>query len=277
MENDPPAIDDDGDTPTSMGAPRALPVFPREFAPGAFWFSGCLRITVNGKDLHNHNSCFLLMGDKRSILIDTAPPFAWDYFWPQLLKALGGRRLDYIFPTHPEAPHMGNLGRLLQAFPDAKVIGDTRNYELYVPEAAHRLQPMGPGEKIDLGGSTFVVVPAVVHDLVNTLWAYEEERKILFVSDGYPYTHDHREGECAMTSNELAQLPRVEDTRVVIEGALGWTRYVDAQITIDKLRALLAEYPADIIAPTHGGVIMNARELTEVFETGLRQANEARP
>ena len=137
--------------------------------------------------------------------------------------------------------YCGNLGRLLRAFPDAKVIGDTRNYELYVPEAAHRLQPMAPGEKIDLGGSTFVVVPAVVHDLVNTLWAYEEERKILFVSDGYPYTHDHREGECAMTSNELAQLPRVEDTRVVIEGALGWTRYVDAQITIDRLRALRLE------------------------------------
>ena len=261
----------------SMGVPKSLPVFPREFAPGAFWFSGCLRITVNGRELHNHNSCFLLLGEHRSVLIDTAPPFAWDTFWPQLLTALGGRPLDYIFPTHPEAPHMGNLGRLLRAFPDAKVIGDTRNYELYVPEAAHRLQPMGPGEKIDLGGSTFVVVPAVVHDLVNTLWAYEEERKILFVSDGYPYTHDHREGECAMTSNELAQLPRVEDTRVVIEGALGWTRYVDAQITIDRLRALLAEYPADIIAPTHGGVIMNARELTEVFETGLRQANEARP
>ncbi len=276
MANDLSALDEDGDVPMSMGAPKALPVFPREFAPGAFWFSGCLRITVNGKDLHNHNSCFLLMGDKRSVLIDTAPPFAWDYVWPQLLEALGGRQLDYIFPTHPEAPHMGNLGRLLLAFPDAKVIGDTRNYELYVPEAAHRLQPMGPGEKIDLGGSTFVVVPAVVHDLVNTLWAYEEERKILFVSDGYPYTHDHREGECAITSNELAQLPRVEDTRVVIEGALGWTRYVDAQITIDRLRALLAEYPADIIAPTHGGVIMNARELTEVFETGLRQANEAR-
>ena len=277
MANDLSALDEDGDVPMRMGAPRALPVFPREFAPGAFWFSGCLRITVNGKELHNHNSCFLLMGDKRSVLIDTAPPFAWDYVWPQLLEALGGRQLDYIFPTHPEAPHMGNLGRLLRAFPDAKVIGDTRNYELYVPEAAHRLQPMAPGEKIDLGGSTFVVVPAVVHDLVNTLWAYEEERKILFVSDGYPYTHDHREGECAMTSNELAQLPRVEDTRVVIEGALGWTRYVDAQITIDRLRALLAEYPADIIAPTHGGVIMNARELTAVFETGLRQANEARP
>jgi flavorubredoxin len=277
MANDLSAHDEDGAPPISMGAPKAPPVFPREFAPGAFWFSGCLRITVNGKELHNHNSCFLLMGDQGSVLIDTAPPFAWDYFWPQLLEALGGRQLDYIFPTHPEAPHMGNLGRLLRAFPAAKVIGDTRNYELYAPEAAHRLQPMGPGEKIDLGGSTFVVVPAVVHDLVNTLWAYEEERKILFVRDGYPYTHDHREGECAMTSNELAQLPRVEDTRVVIEGALGWTRYVDAQITINNLRALLAEYPADIIAPTHGGVIMNARELTDVFETGLRQANEARP
>ena len=79
-----------------------------------------------------------------------------------------------------------------------------------------------------------------------------------------------------MTTNELAQLPQVEDTRVVIEGALGWTRYVDAEITIKRLRDLLTQYPADIIAPTHGGVIVNARELTEVFETGLRQANGAR-
>ncbi len=268
-------FDDDG-SPVGLGVSKEIPVFPREFVSGAFWFTGCLRITVNGKELHNHNSCFLLMGEKRSVLIDTAPPFAWEAMWPQLQKVLGGRKLDYIFPTHPEAPHMGNLGRLLRAFPDALVIGDTRNYELYAPGEAHRLRPMGPGEKIDLGGSTFVIVEAVVHDLVNTLWAYEEERKILFVSDGYPYTHDHLEGECAMTSNELAQLPRVEDTRVVIEGALGWTRYVDAQITITKLRELLARYPADIIAPTHGGVIMDARELTDMFETGLRQANGAR-
>ena len=276
MANDTTAEMEDEGLPMTMGVPKAIPIFQREFAPGAFWFTGCLAITVNGRELHNHNSCFLLVGDKRTVLIDTAPPFAWEALWPQLLKALGGRTLDYIFPTHPEAPHMGNTGRLLRAFPDALVIGDVRNYELYLPGEGHRLRSMGPGEKIDLGGSTFVIVEGVVHDLVNTLWAYEEERKILFVSDGYPYTHDHMEGECAMTTNELAQLPRVEDTRVVIEGALGWTRHVDADITIGKLRDLLARYPTDIIAPTHGGVITNARELTEVFETGLRQANGAR-
>jgi flavorubredoxin len=268
-------VDGDG-VPHAMGVPRPVPVFPREFAPGAFWFTGCLRITVNDKELHNHNSCFLLIGDKATVLIDTAPPFAWSALQPQLLKVLNGRKLDYIFPTHPEAPHMGNLGRLLREFPNALVIGDVRNYELYVPEAAERLRFMGPGEKIDLGGRTCVIVPAVVHDLANTFWGYEPERRILFVSDGYPYTHDHHEGECAMTSNELAQLPRVEDTKVVIEGALGWTRYVDARITIGKLRELLAVYPAEIIAPAHGGVIMNARELTDVFETGLLQANGGR-
>lgn len=269
-------FEDDG-TPVALGVPKQIPVFPREVAPGVFWFTGCLSITVNGKELHNHNSCFLVMGSERSVLVDTAPPFAWEAMWPQLQNVLGGRKLDYIFPTHPEAPHMGNTGRLLRAFPEALVIGDVRNYDLYLPGQTHRLRPMGAGEKIDLGGSTFVIVEGVVHDLANTLWAYEEERKILFVSDGYPYTHDHMEGECAMTSNELAQLPRVEDTRVVIEGALGWTRYVDAELTIGKLRELLARYPADIIAPTHGGVIMDAQALTDVFETGLRRANGARP
>ena len=276
MESNPASTPDADPDPVTSGPLKPVPVFPREFSPGAFWFTGCLRITVNGKELHNHNSCFLLIGSKATVLIDTAPPFAWNDLRPQLLEVLNGRRLDYVFPTHPEAPHMGNLGRLLREFPDAWIIGDTRNYELYVPEAADRLRPMAAGEEIDLGDRTLVIVPGVVHDLPNTLWAYVPETRMLFVSDGYPYTHDHNEGECAMTSSELAQLPRVEDTKVVIEGALGWTRYVDAELTIGKLREVLARYPADIIAPTHGGVIMNARELTDVFETGLREANGAR-
>ena len=249
------------------------PTFPREFAPSAFWFSACLNITVNGALLHNHNSCYLLVGTHATVLIDTCPPFGWSEFRLQLAKALNGRALDYIFPTHPEAPHMGNTGPLLAQYPMARLIGDLRNYELYFPDAQHRFQPMRAGEVLDLGDRSLVMVPAVVHDLPNTLWGYEPQHRIVFVSDGYPYTHEHLAGQCAMTSDELPVSPRPEDTGVVIESALGWTRHVDAELTIAALDALLARYPAQIIAPAHGGVITNASKITEIFKSGLRRVN----
>jgi flavorubredoxin len=256
-----------------MNSSSPNPVFPREFAPGAFWFSTCLDILVNGKPLHNHNSCFLLIGTTATVLIDTAVPFGWRQLRAQFSSALGGRPLDYIFPTHPEAPHMGNIGPLLQDYPKARLVGDLRNYELYFPDFQDRFQPMAAGDSLDLGGRHLMAVPAAVRDLPNTLWAYEPEHRILFVGDGYPYTHDHEAHQCAMTSAELPDLPRPEDTGVVIESALYWVRHVPAERTIAGLEALLARYPADIVCPSHGGVIVNAAEVTEVFKAGLRRAN----
>jgi hypothetical protein len=118
------------------------------------------------------------------------------------------------------------------------------------------------------------MVPAVVHDLQNTLWGYETPHRILFVSDGYPYTHEHEAGQCALTSEELPATPRAEDTGPVIEGALGWTRYVDAELVIRDIDELLECYPPALIAPAHGGVVTNPDELTEVLKAGLRRINE---
>jgi flavorubredoxin len=55
-----------------------------------------------------------------------------------------------------------------------------------------------------------------------------------------------------------------------------WTRYVDAEVVIEELEAFLGSYPADIIAPAHGGVITNPKALTAVFEAGLRRVRRPR-
>jgi flavorubredoxin len=228
---------------------------------------------VNQTDriVHNLNSCYLLIGSEATVLVDTGMPYGWLRLREELLSVLAGRRLDYIFPTHPEAPHMGNSGPLMEMYPDLRLVGDLRNYHLYYPGAQARFQPMRAGQSLDLGGRRLMALPAVIHDIPNTLWAYEPDQRILFVSDAYPYTHGHAAGQCGLTAEELPEPVHVDDTSVVIGFALGWARHVDADRVMVPLKALLAEYPVDIIGPAHGGVITDPKRLTGIFEQGLRK------
>jgi flavorubredoxin len=224
-----------------------------------------------GKIVHNHNSCYLLIGSKATVLVDTGMPYGWLKLRDELRLVLGDRPLDYVFPTHPESPHMGNSGPLLDMYPNLRLVGDLRNYHLYFPHAQDRFQHMRAGESLDLGGRRLMALPAVIHDIPNSLWAYEPDQRILFVSDAYPYTHEHEVGQCGMTAEELPEPVRVEDTSVVIGFALGWSRHVDADKVMIPLRDLLERYPVEIIGPAHGGVITDPKRLTEIFDQGLRK------
>ena len=248
------------------------PTLPRAIAPRTFWFGCCLEVPQGDRILHNHNSCYLLIGDEATVLVDTGMPYGWGKLRTEMRSVLAGRPLDYVFPTHPEAPHMGNIGALMAEHPNMKIVGDLRNYHLYFPEAQHRFRPMKAGESLELGGRR--LLPAVVHDLPNTLWGYEPEERILFVGDAFPYTHEHEAHQCGMTSEELPYEILPKDTSVVIGLALGWARHVDADRIMPTLYALLEAYPVDIIGPAHGGVITNPKEITRVFEQGLRGARK---
>jgi flavorubredoxin len=247
------------------------PTLPREIAPGTFWFGCCLEVQQPPKVLHNHNSSYLLIGSKATVLIDTGMPYGWAKLRTELETVLDGRPLDFVFPTHPEAPHMGNIGPLLELYPRMRIVGDLRNYHLYYPQAQDRFQTMHAGDSLDLGGRRLQLVPAVIHDIPNSLWGYEPDQRILFVSDACPYTHEHEAHQCGLTSDELPEEIRPEDTSVVIGFALNWVRHVDTDVTMARLNAFLERHPVDMIGPAHGGVITNPKQVTRIFEQGMRR------
>jgi flavorubredoxin len=249
-------------------APHRL---PREVAPGTFWLGVCLEIEEKGHPLHNHNSCYLLRGRNASVLVDTSMPYGWPTIRKDIAEVLQGRPLDYVFPTHPEAPHMGNLGPLMAEYPNLRIVGDLRNYHLYYPEQQDRFKPMSRDAELDLGGRRLRLVDAVIHDLPNGFWGYDPDHRILFVSDAYPYTHEHEEDQCAMTSEELPGEIVPDDTSVVISRALTWIPKVETNLIVDALRSFLASHPVDLICPAHGGVITNPVKITQVFEMGMRK------
>jgi flavorubredoxin len=256
---------------------------PRAIAPNIFWLGGCLAVEMTGREVHGHSSAFLVRGEDKALLVDTGSPQDWTQVSAALDLYLEGRQLDYLLPTHPELPHAGNLGRLLEKYPAALAVGDVRDYHAYYPAARDRLVRAEPGAQFDLGGgSVFTVIDAVIRDLPNTVWGYESSQQVLFVSDGLSHTHHpelaedealHLPGECGLLTSEIGEPPTLDQAAFFAGRALYWTRFVNnSEPLFERLRRLLDEFPTRIIAPGHGNVVDQIERVLPVIERSHRDA-----
>ena len=249
-----------------------LSTFPREIAAGVLWFGNCLSANVGRDVLHAHLSSYLIKGTSKTLLVDTGMPQTWSSLKVQLSEALDGRELDLVFPTHPEAPHCANLPRILRAYPSCRVVGDVRDYACYFPEFDDRLDHSAPSDVLDLGGKRVEFLPAILKDLPSSLWAFETTERVLFTSDGFCFLHAgspdpfsdhplHRPGECALTSAELSEGVNLDNAEFFVKSALYWSRYVDPDLLFGQVNDMLSKYPAEVIAPSHGNVIVDVPQI----------------
>jgi flavorubredoxin len=269
-----------------------VPQFPREIAPGIHWLGWCLPSdqVVPGQTVHLPAHCFLVVGAERTLMFDTCQPENWEAQSEQLDRVLGDRPLDYVMPSHQEIGHAANTERLMRKYPDAKLVGDVRDYHLYISDAAERSQATLRGSTIDLGGGYRVrVLDAPIKDHPATVWAYEESQQVLFCADGFGFVHSahlrgaqtedvevpgmHAPGECALLTSELGALgtpPTPEDVAFATRGALYWSRYADVGPFLKKVRRLFDTIPIRLLAPSHGNVIDNIDEIVPVVEEAYR-------
>jgi flavorubredoxin len=234
-------------------------------------------MAMYGRQFHTHAAAYLLRGRDASILIDTG--HAKD--GPRIeafIRSVVGDELTYIFPTHEEYPHAGNLDALLTAFPKATAIGEVRNFHLYYPDHDRngRFRQMQVGEKLSLGDRVLTILPSVIHDLPATYWAHDDGDKLLFVSDAFAFSH-YSENECTLFSHELPFKPSLEDTRVVLDLALYWVRFSDNRGLIGAVRTMLEQYQSQMICPAHGNVITDPAELSALMKEAFLANNIKRP
>ncbi|MDD1742378.1 MAG: FprA family A-type flavoprotein, partial [Methanotrichaceae archaeon] len=190
----------------------------------------------------SYNS-YLIRGTKKTALIDAVDTSMADTLLENL-KALKISKLDYIISQHAEQDHSGTIRKLVELFPEAKVVASSKCLELLAEFSLiqkDRGQEAKDGEQIDLGNKTLEFIHAPWVHWPDTMLTYLPEDKILFTCD---FLGSH------LATSDLYAI----DTATVYESAKRY--YAEIMMpfrqNITKHLARIKNLRIDIIAPSHG-------------------------
>ena len=259
------------DPATDMSTDGPL-VLPRRLAHGIYWLGGCLRQPYKGQVFHSYNSVYVIAGEQKSLVVETGFPGDIDLIEDQLDELEDViAPIEYVFATHPETPHAGGVGRLLDKYPTAVAIGGVQDLHLVFPDFADRIEvPNQSSLSYDLGGRSFSIVAGVIRDLMPTYWGFDDLTRALFPGDGFAYSHYHTDGHCGLVAEEATSLDLPDMTALFAELALYWTRVTDVEPYLAELDSLLERLDVRLIGPTHGLPIVDLARTVPAVREGFR-------
>jgi flavorubredoxin len=246
---------------------------PRELGSGLFWCGSCEHFPFRGETIHSGNNLYLIVGEDASMLIEAGSPNDHRVTFEQLDELLvDAPPLRYIYPTHQETPHAGSLLRFLHRYPDVTVRGNIKDYHLFFPEFEDRFVSLAPGEEINLGGTTFQAIEAIIRDLKTTQWGFDTRSRALFPGDGFAYGHEHLVEQCGHLAEEVSELDIPDMTGVFTDQSLTWARYTDMEPYTRRLEDLITQRDVRVVGPTHGLPTMDVPSVLPRIVEGLRKS-----
>lgn len=221
---------------------------PREIRPGIHavgaidWDRRLFDALIPLPDGTSYNS-YLVKGSEKTVLIDTVDP-TMEHELFHHLSDLNCQRLDYVVANHAEQDHSGMLLRVLEKYPQAKVLCTPRCKGmlmdfLLIPE--DRIMTVEDKQTISLGDRTLEFIHAAWVHWPETMLTYLKEERILF--------------PCDLFGSHLATTDLyVTDECRVYEAAKRYFAEIMMPFrpNIEKHLERLKGYQIDIIGPSHG-------------------------
>jgi len=221
---------------------------PREIRPGIYcvgaidWDRRLFDALIPLPDGTSYNS-YLIKGSEKTALIDAVDPTMQDVLINNL-NQLGIDNMDYVVANHAEQDHSGALPRVLEKYPQAKVVATPRCKGmlidlLMIPE--EKFITVSDKEAISLGNRTLEFIHAPWVHWPETMLTYLREDKILFPCDFF--------GSHLATTDLY-----VTDEGQVYEAAKRYYAEImmPFRANIQKHLERIKEYQIDFIAPSHG-------------------------
>lgn len=188
-----------------------------------------------------------LIDDEKIAIIDTVKDGYFDEYLGKIKGIIGERKVDYIIVQHTELDHSGSLSKLLDTYPEAKVVGSRAAIKYLGAITNKSFNSMVAEGELNLGSKTLQFISAPNLHWPDTIFTYINEDKILFTCDvmGCHYSPIN----CITDSCSGDYLTEMKYYFDVIMGP--FKKFVNAGL--DKIENLQKE----IIAPSHGPVHIN--------------------
>ncbi len=203
----------------------------------------------------SYNS-YLIKGSEKVAIVDTMyPPKTQEYI--KNLDENGVDKVDYIIANHGEQDHSGSIPALLEKFPNAIVITNSKVKDniiemLLVPE--EKIQVVANNDEISLGDKTlrFIIAPGV--HWPDTMFTYIVEDNIIATCDflGAHYTF---EDVFANDSKELEHSAKRYYAEIMMPFRTMCKKYTQ----------MLKEMKPEMILPSHGPVYKNPDFILDLY------------
>lgn len=199
-------------------------------------------------------NAYLIEGSEKTVLLDTVDPPMSDELMAQLE---GIPRIDYIVSHHAEQDHSGTIPRVLEKFPDAKLISTPKAKAMLIDLLripGESFITVQDGESLSLGDKTLKFIYAPWVHWPETMVTYLEEDKILFSCDFF--------GSHIATTDLF-----VTDEGRVYEAAKRYFAEImmPFRSVIAKNMEKLASYDIEMIAPGHGQIFLDPAFILDAY------------
>lgn len=134
-----------------------------------------------------YNSYLIL--DEKIAIMDTVDQRATEVWLSNLENALAGREPDYLIISHMEPDHAGNIGTVVEKYPNMKLVGNAKTFQFlsqfFDLDVTDKQVVVKEGEELSLGTHTLQFIMAPMVHWPEVMVTYEKSEKILFSADGF--------------------------------------------------------------------------------------------
>ena len=186
-----------------------------------------------------------LIDDEKVALVDTVKNGYFDEYLSNIKEVIGDRKVDYIIVQHTELDHSGSLAKLVEVYPEAKIIG-TKAALMYLKEITNKeINGEAVPAEMSLGNTTLKFIQSPNLHWPDTMFTYAVEKKVLFTCD---FLGCHYCPESGTLMDEGAG-DYLEEMKYYFECIMGpFKKFVNQGL--DKIKDLELE----LVCPSHGPV-----------------------
>lgn len=131
-----------------------------------------------------------LIKDEKTALLDTVDESAISQLIENVEHVLNGKKLDYIIVNHMEPDHCKGIKRVLELYPDCKMVGNVTTFKFFdqlfdTTLSEERKVIVKEGDILDLGTHKLRFVFAPMVHWPEVMLTYDEKDKVLFSADAF--------------------------------------------------------------------------------------------